>query len=217
MSGPIPEIVGYVASGLVVLSLTMKSILRLRMIGLAGSTTFLAYGILIEAIPIVITNAVIMGIHLWFLRKLIRKTEIFSVLRVRPDSDYLRAFLEFHADEIQRFQPGFDFRPTMDTRIWFVLRDLLPAGLFIGEPHPDHSLEVALDYAIPQYRDLKLGRWLYSGSSGIFDEDRPRSVWMRSWSAKHDEYLERMEFSPARRDGRDVFELELEPAQGRGL
>lgn len=211
MTGHIPEIVGYTASALVVVSLTMKSILRLRLIGLAGSTTFLVYGILIGAVPIVITNGVIMGIHLWFLRKLLGKTEIFSLLRVRRDSDYLRAFLEFHAAEIQRFQPGFAFGPSAEARIWFILRDLLPAGLFIAEPHDDGSFEIVLDYAIPQYRDLKLGTWVYSGRSGMFDDDHPRSLWAAHWSPVHDTYLERMGFAEVERDGRTVFERVLTP------
>ena len=207
MNGVLPEVVGYVASALVVLSITMRSILRLRLIGFVGSTTFLVYGILIDAIPIVITNAVIMGIHLWFLRKLIRKTEIFSLLRVRPESAYLGAFLGFHAAEIQRSQPGYRFEADTDTRIWFILRDLLPAGLFIAQPHPDGSFEIRLDYAIPQYRDLKLGRWVYSGASGMFDEDLPDAVWMSHWSDVHDAYLTRMGFERTDRSGTEVFEL----------
>ena len=43
------EIVGYVASALVVLSLTMTSVVRLRTISLAGSIVFVVYGILIES------------------------------------------------------------------------------------------------------------------------------------------------------------------------
>lgn len=198
-------LVGYLASALVVLSLTMRSILRLRLIGLAGSTGFLVYGLLIGAFPIVITNGVIMGIHLWFLRKLLGKTEIFSLLRVRPESAYLGAFLAFHAGEIQRFQPGFSFAPSDEARIWFILRDLLPAGLFITEPHPDGSFEVTLDYAIPQYRDLKLGTWVYTGPSGMFDEDDPPVLWMRSWSEEHDRYLQRMGFTPTMREGNAVL------------
>ena len=205
---PIAEVVGYAASALIVLSLTMRSILRLRLIGLAGSATFLVYGILIHSIPIVLTNAVILGIHAWFLRKLLGKSEIFSLLRVRPDSDYLRAFLDFHAGEIQRFQPGFEFEPTHDTRIRFILRDLLPAGLVVAEPHRDGSLEVVLDYAIPQYRDLKLGRWVYSGRAGMFDDDDPTSLWARSWSDTHDRYLEKMGFEPGERDGEAVYVLD---------
>jgi hypothetical protein len=209
MTDLIPQLVGYSASALVVWSLTMKSILRLRLIGLIGSTTFLVYGILIEAVPIVITNGVILGIHAFFLRRLLGKTEIFSLLKVRADSDYLRAFLEFHATEIQRFQPGYLFGSGPDLRIWFILRDMLPAGLFIAEPQLDGSFEIVLDYAIPQYRDLKLGTWVYSGRSGMFAEDHPGTVWAKHWSDDHDRYLERMGFAPAERGGEPVFVLRI--------
>ena len=210
MSGvSIAEIVGYAASGLVVLSLSMKSILRLRLIGLAGSITFLIYGILIDAIPLVVTNIVIIGVHLFFIRILLAKHETFSVLRVRPESRYLERFLEFHWSEIQRFQPGFEFRPTDDTMTVFILRDLLPAGLFVGVPRSDGSIEVELDYVIPQYRDLRLGRFLYSEDSGVFPDGLPTCVWSKSWSERHDSYLTRMGFAPTRRDGHDVLELPM--------
>ena len=51
------ELVGYVASALVVASLAMTSVVRLRTISLAGSVTFVVYGVLIGSVPIIITNA----------------------------------------------------------------------------------------------------------------------------------------------------------------
>ena len=62
------ELVGYLASILVVVSLAMTSVVRLRMVSLAGSVVFIAYGLLIEAPPIVGTNVAIAALNLWFLR-----------------------------------------------------------------------------------------------------------------------------------------------------
>jgi hypothetical protein len=62
------EVVGYVASALVVLSLAMTSVVRLRMISLVGSVAFVVYGVLIESVPIVLTNVAIAALNLWFLR-----------------------------------------------------------------------------------------------------------------------------------------------------
>ena len=45
------ETIGWVASGLVVLSLITTSIVRLRVIGLVASFTFIVYSVLIEAWP----------------------------------------------------------------------------------------------------------------------------------------------------------------------
>ena len=62
------ELVGYLASALVVVSLAMTSVVRLRAISLVGSLAFVAYGVLIESIPIVVTNAAIAVLNVWFLR-----------------------------------------------------------------------------------------------------------------------------------------------------
>ncbi len=61
------ELIGYAASALVVTSLAMASVVRLRMFSLAGSLTFTAYGFLIGSVPIIITNATIACLNLWFL------------------------------------------------------------------------------------------------------------------------------------------------------
>ena len=57
------EILGYVASLTVVVSLAMSSVLRLRMIGLVGSTLFAVYALAVGAIPVAIANVVIIGLH----------------------------------------------------------------------------------------------------------------------------------------------------------
>jgi hypothetical protein len=69
------EAVGYLGSALVITSLLMTRILRLRVISLMGSTAFLIYGLLIGSVPIVITNVVIMGINTTFLWRATRVTE----------------------------------------------------------------------------------------------------------------------------------------------
>jgi hypothetical protein len=198
------EIIGYAASLTVVVSLSMKSILRLRLLGLAGSLLFLVYGILIGSIPIVITNAVIISIHLYFLRRLLGQTEVFEILRVRPDSLYLQRFLEFHEAEIQQFQPGFVYEPEEGIVPAFTLRDMVPAGLLIMSPRPDGSIEIQLDYATPQYRDFKLGGFIFSDRSGLFEA--PATAWSKPWTDRHRAYLQRMGFSDAARDGEVVLE-----------
>ena len=201
------ELVGYGASAVVVYSLMMKSILRLRLIGLVGAAAFLAYGVLIGSVPIVLTNAVILGIHLFYLRRLSRRSETFSILNVDPSSKYLERLLQFHARDIQVFQPGFEYQPVAATRPALILRDMIPAGVFIAVPHDDGSLEVQLDYATPQYRDFKLGRFVYSADSEIFGH--PTCVWSDEWSDSHTAYLKRMGFEPAERAGRTVMQLPM--------
>jgi hypothetical protein len=64
------EIVGFIASGCIVLSLTMRSMVPLRLIGLVGSLAFVVYGVVLGAWPIVVTNAAASTVqlfHLWSL------------------------------------------------------------------------------------------------------------------------------------------------------
>jgi hypothetical protein len=187
------EAIGWVASGLVVVSLISTSIVRLRVIGLAASFTFISYSVLIEAWPLVFTNVVVAMIHLWRLRGLLSLEEWFDVLAVQPTSAYLAYFCEFHSEDIRQFVPGYTYEPADDQVAVFVLRNMIPAGVFIGVPGTD-GLDVRLDYVIPRYRDFKVGRYLYSPASEVFVDAGIDTVWTEPKSPKHRKYLRRMGF-----------------------
>lgn len=190
------EIVGYVASVLVAISLTMRSILKLRLINLVGSAAFVVYGGLIGAYPVAVVNLLIVFINLYYLRQMLGSREYFTLLQVRPDSEYLRAFLDFHAAEIQRFLPGFAFTPDDRHMVFFVLRDMVPAGLFIGERQGDGALRVMLDFVIPQFRDFKTGRYLFRDQAPFFRAHGITEILSAGGSKVHADYLRRMGFVP---------------------
>ena len=192
-SGLALELFGYLASAVVAISLTMASVLRLRVVNLAGSALFTVYGALIEAWPIVALNAFIVVVNIRFLLKILRRRDVFSLLEVEADSPYLLRFLEFHADDIQHFLPGFRYVPAEDQVRLFVLRDLVPAGLLIGTQR-GATLDVHLDYATPGYRDLKIGRYLFGHGAGYFDE-RGIDRFVSPGPPLHVRYLERVGYT----------------------
>jgi hypothetical protein len=205
------ELIGYAGSGFIILSLTQKSIIKLRVFGLAGSFTFLVYSIAIAAYPIAVVNVIVASIHIWFLRKLLsKKVEIFTTLEVGKDSQYLLRFLEFHETDIAAHQYGFTYEPRDDQVRAFILRDLVPAGLFIGRVCGDSTVEVELDYVIPQYRDFKVARFLFSDRSGIFDDERGRRIWSRPGSQAHNDYFTQLGFEPEVVDGIDALVADLD-------
>ncbi|HRN42875.1 MAG: uroporphyrinogen decarboxylase [Flavobacteriales bacterium] len=64
------EIIGYIASAIVLISFLMKNIVKLRIINSIGCLIFIVYGILLNfSIPIILTNSVIVGINIYFLIK----------------------------------------------------------------------------------------------------------------------------------------------------
>ena len=191
------EVVGYAASALIVLSITQKSIFRLRLLGFVGSLVFLAYSMAIAAYPIAIVNVIGASIHGWYLRKLIRrKDEVFRILHVLPESRYLLDFLDFYRDEIQgHFQPEFVYRANDRQVTAFILRDMVPAGLLIGEARDDGTFEVHLDFVIPQYRDFKIGSYVYAADSALLTGIAPTCVWAEASNRDHARYLSRMGFA----------------------
>lgn len=64
----VTEGVGYIASVLVLVSFLMRNIRKLRMINTLGCITFIVYGVLLNwSWPIIITNAAITCINLYYL------------------------------------------------------------------------------------------------------------------------------------------------------
>jgi hypothetical protein len=59
------EIIGYVSSILIAISLMMSSILRLRIINLIGAVLFTIYGLGIRAYPVAAVNFLIVLIDLY--------------------------------------------------------------------------------------------------------------------------------------------------------
>ncbi len=67
------EIIGYVASVLIAVSLTMTNVVRLRIINLIGCLLFSFYGFVIDALPVALMNAFCAGINAYNLIKLARQ------------------------------------------------------------------------------------------------------------------------------------------------
>jgi len=191
------ELFGYLASALIAVSLMMTSILRLRLINLVGAVMFSAYGVLIHAYPVAILNGLIVLVNGWHLLQMLRAKQFFQVLPLRPESVYLPYFLEFHGAEIRRILPDFKYQPSADQLTLFVLRDCAPVGVFIAERKPDGVLRVLLDFVIPGYRDLKLGRFLFSEQAEFFRQQGVKEIVIAPRTKEFGAYLLKVGFAPA--------------------
>jgi hypothetical protein len=123
------ELIGYLASVLVAISLMMSKIVRLRIINMLGAIAFIIYGLLINSIPVAGVNAFIVLVNLFYLTKMYTSKEYFKLLQITPPDEYLTHFLEFYKHEIKDFQPGFSYQPEKNNFILMILRDMVPAGI----------------------------------------------------------------------------------------
>lgn len=189
-------LIGYLGSGLVATGLMMSSIIKLRFFSLGGAICFVIYGLLIRAYPVAMLNTFIILIHLYHLHDAFTAKEYFKLLAIQPQSEYLSFFLEFYAAEIKKFLPDFSYSPVPEQWTFLVLRDMVPAGLFIAAPYADEALMIKIDFVIPGYRDFKVGQFLFTEKAALFKEKGVGKIFSAPGTPKHEGYLQRMGFVP---------------------
>lgn len=205
------EILGYVASLLIVISLLMASVLKLRIINLVGAIVFTTYGLLIGALPVALANGAIIVIDVYHLVRLARERSSgsFEAVPTAPSSALLQRFVEHHLDDIRRFQP--DVAGVRDDHLgWFVLRDAVPVGVVLATPPEDGHTRIEVDYVTPSHRDLRAGSAFFEDADNLARHGIT-SVEATGATKEHRRYLERMGFTP---DG-DRFVRSVAPADTR--
>ncbi len=187
------ELIGYVGSILVAISLMMRSLLRLRIINLFGALFFTIYGILLGAYPVAFLNGLIVCIDLYYLFQMWRQKDFFTFLEVSPKSEYLRAFVEFYRGDIAKIIPSYTYDTEADLLCFFILRNMMPAGLFIVKVQGEEA-HIQVDYVIPNYRDFQVARFIFEENAAFFIQRGIRRFVSEGGSAIHQTYLEKMEF-----------------------
>ena len=188
------EYIGYLASVIVLISLLMSSVKKLRWINLFGSLTFVIYGFLIKAYPIAILNIGTVSINIYFLIKMANTRSYFKILEIDKKSDYFDYFLELHKEDLSRFIDidKIDIE-TADLR-FYILRDIIPAGVFSGKRYDDHTLLIELDYVSPPYRDFSFGKYLYTQEKELFLNKGYNRLITLTDNKIHKDYLLKMGF-----------------------
>ncbi len=207
------EWLGYLASAVVLISLLMTSLKKLRWINFVGAVMFGTYGFMIHSIPTGIMNLGIALIDIYFIWKMSSNKDYFKLLSVEHNSDYYNSFVEFYQDDMNKFQ-NIDLLDDKQADIKvFTLRNMNPAGLFVGKKHSDETLEVLLDYAVPQYRDFKLGVYLFEEQNEFFIEQGYTTLLAYADKEDHIMYLEKMGFTSKEVNGKIAFVKELKKGE----
>ncbi len=202
------EILGYIGSAVVAVSLMMKNIVKLRWWNLIGASLFSLYGLLVGAYPVFVLNFFIALVDAYYLIILYKKKDEFSLITVRPHNNYLKKFTEFYREDILKFFPDFSFENLDGKKVFFILRNMLPVGVFAFEIKEEKIAEIYLDYAIPAYRDLNNAKFLYKTEPEFFRKLGCNRVISYTDVPEHREYLLKIGFK--KREDENIFELPLE-------
>lgn len=197
--------IGYLASVVIATSMLMNSIQKLRWINLFGAILFSTYGFIIGAFPVGILNGFIVGIDIYYLFKMYATQDYYKLLEVRNDNKYLEAFLDFHKADINKFFPDFIFKPELNKLSILILCNMSVAGIVLAHEYNDKVLKIGLDYVIPEYRDQKPGKFLYTDNLYYFSKLGYEKLCSKPHSKSHSNYLKKMGFIKTDLDNQLLF------------
>lgn len=154
------EWIGYLGSIIVAVSLTMKSMIKLRWYNFIGALIFTIYGFAIGAMPVALVNSFITLIDLYYLYKIYSTSDFFDVLEIGCDDKYFHELVKFYKKPIDLEFPNFKDEQLDEKLVFMILRNMSVASVFVAKL-TDGNLVVELDYAVPQYQDFKTGAYLF--------------------------------------------------------
>ena len=155
----IVEAIGYLGSLLVLVSMLMTSVFKLRIINTAGSLIFTVYALIIRSYPTALMNFCLVLINLHFLWKMSRMDRDFDLVKTGPEDEFLRYLIESRREDIRACFPGIPLDFTGVTDAYIICCSGLPVGVTLGQ-EKDGVLNLTLDYTIPEYRDFSVGCFL---------------------------------------------------------
>lgn len=199
------QILGYIASVIIAVGMLMSSLRLLRWINFAGALLFSIYGFLIKAYPVGIVNGFIAIVDVYYLGTMYLKKDLFKVLPVRGDNKLLLEFLEFYKTDILKFFPDFIYKAEKNKYSFFVLRNMAIAGVILASDYEPNVLRIYLDFAVPQFRDYKIGKFLYNNYIEKFKEDGYKLLIAFPSRKIYKRYLHRMGFVYANYDGKNAY------------
>lgn len=164
------EVVGWIGSLLVIVSLAQARVLRFRVLNLAGALIATVYNTIVGIWPFAVMNAVIAVIDVYWLVRLLRERhdeQVYGVLEVPSDDAVLLHLLDTHAPDIARFHPAFAAVDPAPSASFVVVRGDELVGAVVVRAAGSGVGRVDLDYVTPRYRDFTPGEFVYR-DSGVF-------------------------------------------------
>lgn len=196
MDRSIIEIIGYLATITVAISLSLKNFKRLRIYNLIGSLAFCIYAIMINALPVAIVNGYIVLINIYFLYKMYNTKELFDCIEVPTNDQYLGKFVEQYKQDILAYFPDFN-RESLEGAVAVIsMRDAVPAGIFIYRNEGEESARILVDYVTPSFRDTKNGKFLFDIHTHLFRDRLIKRVSVETTHKKHIKYIQKLGFLP---------------------
>ena len=183
-------LIGYLGSILVLVSMLMSSVIKLRIINTVGSIIFTFYAFAIQTYPTAILNVILVGVNIYNIVKLLKSTKQYDLVEVKADDSFAGYFLEHYKNDIAVYFPEFKNDASLYDVADIICCNADPAGILLGKKNGE-EIEISLDYTTPMYRDCSVGKFLY----GKLKEQGIKKLVYKTADEKHEDYLKKMGFA----------------------
>ena len=168
------DALGWAGSALLVFSLAQARVLRFRVLNLIACLVLVVFNWILGIWPMVAMNVVLSAINIWFIRKLVSSrhdADVFEVLEVGPNDEYLRHVLRVHGEDILKHQPDLVWDGAEAGRsAYLVQRGDETVGVVLVRDAGGGTAQIELDYVTPRFRDFSPGEFVWR-RSGLFKEE----------------------------------------------
>ena len=185
------EIVGYIGSFLVVISMLMSSIVKLRVINTIGSVISGVYAVICGALPLALMNLCLIIINVYNLIRLLGKKMPYELVEGSAEDSLVKYFLDYYRDDIKSFFPDFAGTGEGNNTAFVTCCQGTPVGLLLGNRQGE-TVDLAVDYSTPAYRDCTAGQFLHQK----LPENGVHTLrFARTLTDEHKEYLKKMGYA----------------------
>lgn len=183
---------GHTASVVILISLMMKSIVKLRWINMVGGAMFSAFGFMIGSMPVALLNLGIVFIDIYYLYKLYSDKDEFAVVEAELGSKYFHHFLNKNSESIAKHFQLSEFEENQ--KAYYFLRNNNTAGILIGRAIDSNVFFIDVDYVTEEYRDFKIGMHFLGESRISMILEGYRELQTKAKTPDHAHYLEKVGF-----------------------
>jgi hypothetical protein len=147
------------------------------------------------AVPIILTNSILLGINVFYLYKFYNRKEHFELLEFSNGGIMIERFLSFYQTDISVHFPGFKREQLEGNLNFVVLRDLVVANIFSAKLADDGSAEIIINYTVTKYRDYKVGRFIFDKEKQYLLSKGVKIIYYTKVANKrHEKFLDVMGF-----------------------
>lgn len=197
---------GYLASLCLIIALLVNNDLKFRWFNTLGNVCFIVYAIILNAIPVLITNVILLCINAYYLIKVYRRQENFDMLEFRGDEKMAQKFLQFYQKDIAGYFPSFKAGDLQNNFNFVVTRDLVIANMFSATVSATGDATVVLNYTLQKYRDYKVGTYIFEKEKDFLIANGVKRIVYTTVSNKsHREFLTVMGFVKQTVNGKECF------------